>query len=75
MLAQRAICLTFDKRFDEGVPHDKPDIIHAIFSRRNSRVISAGHSNELREMQDPSRELTGKRLAPRMQTLTDVAMG
>ena len=61
--------LTFDKRFDEGVPHDKPDIIHAFLEKKFAGYI-AGHSNELREMQDPSRELTGKRLAPRMQTLT-----
>jgi len=61
--------LIFDKRFDEGVPHDKPDVIRAFLVKKFAGYI-AGHPNELREMQDPSRELTGKRLPPRMQTLT-----
>ncbi len=61
--------LTFDKRFDEGVPHDKPDVIHAFLVKKFAGYV-AGQPNELREMQDPSRELTGKRLPPRVQTLT-----
>ena len=61
--------LTFDRRFDEGVPHDKPDVIHAFLVKKFSSYIAA-HSNELREMQDPARDLTGKPLPPRMQTLT-----
>jgi hypothetical protein len=61
--------LIFDKRFGEGVPHDNPDVIHAFLVKKLTGYI-AGHPNELREMQDPSRELTGKRLPPRMQTLT-----
>lgn len=61
--------LVFDKRFDEGVPHDRPDVIHAFLVKKFAGYI-AGHPNELREMQDPSRELIGKRLPPRMQTLT-----
>ena len=61
--------LTFDKRFDEGVPHDKPDVIHAFLVKKFSSYIAA-HSNELREMQDPARDLTGKPLPPRIQTLT-----
>jgi hypothetical protein len=61
--------LTFDKRFDEGVPHDKPEVIHAFLVKEFSSYIAA-HSSELREMQDPARDLTGKPLPPRMQTLT-----
>jgi len=61
--------LTFDKRFDEGVPHDKPEVVHAFLVKRFAAYIAA-HSNELHEMQDPSRDLTGKPLPPRMRTLT-----
>jgi hypothetical protein len=61
--------LTFDKRFDDGVPHDKPEVVHAFLVNKFSAYI-AGHPNELHEMQDPSRDLTGKQLPPRMRTLT-----
>lgn len=60
--------LTFDKRFDEGVPHDKPEVVHAFLVKKFGAYIAA-HSNELREMQDPARDLTGKPLPPRMRTL------
>ena len=61
--------LTFDKRFDEGVPHDQPEIIHAFLLKKFSEYIAA-HSNELREIQDPDRDVAGKPLAPGAQTLT-----
>jgi hypothetical protein len=61
--------LTFDKRFDEGVPHDKPEVVHAFLVKKFAGYV-ATHPGELREMQDPSRDLTGKPLPPRMQTLT-----
>ena len=61
--------LTFDKRFDEGVPHDKPDVIHNFLVKKFSAYIAA-HSGELHEMQDPARDLTGKPLPPRVRTLT-----
>jgi hypothetical protein len=61
--------LTFDKRFEEGVPHDKPEVIYLFLVKRFSDYIAA-HPAELREMQDPSRELTGKPLPPHMRTLT-----
>lgn len=60
--------LTFDKRFEEGVPHDKSDVIHNFLVRKFSAYIIA-HPGELREMEDPARDLTGRPLASRMRTL------
>ena len=61
--------LTFDKRFDEGVPHDKPEVVHAFLLKKFATYIAA-HPSELQEMQDPARDLTGKPLTPRIRTLT-----
>jgi hypothetical protein len=61
--------LTFDKRFDDGVPHDKPEVIETFLQKRYSDYI-AGHPAELHEIQDPARDLTGKPLPPRMRSLT-----
>ncbi len=61
--------LTFDKRFDEGVPHDKPEVVHAFLLRKFANYIAA-YPGELHEMHDPARDLTGKPLPPRMRTLT-----
>jgi hypothetical protein len=61
--------LTFDKRFEEGVPHDKPQVVHAFVVKKFTDYIAA-HPAELSEMRDPGRELTGKVLSPRTQTLT-----
>jgi len=61
--------LTFDKRFDEGVPHDKPEVIYPFLVKSFSDYIAA-HPEELHEMPDPARDLTGKPLPPRMRTLT-----
>jgi hypothetical protein len=61
--------LTFDKRFDEGVPHDKPEVVRAFVVKKLQDYI-ASHPNELRVMRDPSRDLTGKPLAPEMRILT-----
>jgi hypothetical protein len=61
--------LTFDKRFDEGVPHDKPEVIHTFLLKKFADYIAA-HPAELHEMQDPARDLTGRPLPPRMRTLT-----
>jgi hypothetical protein len=60
--------LTFDKRFDEGVPHDRPDVIHSFLAKKFSSYI-ASHPNELHEMQDPARDLSGRPLPPRLRTL------
>ena len=61
--------LAFDKRFDEGVPHDTPEVIDAFLRQKFTGYIAV-HSNELREMKTPNRELTGKTLAPQNRVLT-----
>jgi hypothetical protein len=61
--------LSFDKRFSEGVPHDKPEIIHA-FLKKKFQDYTAAHPAELRSPRDPDRDITGKPLAPQIQTLT-----
>jgi hypothetical protein len=61
--------LTFDKRFDEGVPHDKPEVVHAFVAKKFAEYISA-HPSELRERQDPERDLIGRPLPARTQAIT-----
>jgi len=61
--------LTFDKRFDFGVPHDKPEAIHAFLVRAFREYIAA-HANEMRVRRDPGRDLTGKPLPPAIRILT-----
>ncbi|HMI53866.1 MAG TPA: hypothetical protein VK525_20295 [Candidatus Saccharimonadales bacterium] len=61
--------LTFDKRFDDGVPHDQPEVVHAFLTKKFRDYIAV-HPNDLREMQDPDRALSGKPQTPAMQTLT-----
>jgi hypothetical protein len=61
--------LTFDGRFDEGVPHDKPEVVHVFLVKQFTSYI-ASHPNELRELHDPDRDLTGKTLSPRVRILT-----
>jgi len=51
--------LAFDKRFNEGVPHDKPEVVHAFLVKKFSGYIAA-HPAELRETREPGRDLTGK---------------
>jgi hypothetical protein len=51
--------LAFDKRFTEGVPHDKPEVVHAFLVKKFGEYIAA-HPAELREARDPGRDLTGK---------------
>src|SRR5579862_6133816 len=55
--------LTFDKRFDEGVPHDRPDVVHDFLVKKFSAYISA-HPGELREAWDPERNLTDRAEGP-----------
>ena len=61
--------LSFDQRFNEGVPHDKPEVIDT-FLRKKFSEYAAAHPSELRMPRDPDRDLTGKPLAPRVQSLT-----
>ncbi len=61
--------LTFDKRFDDGVPHDKPGVIR-LFLVKTFREYIAAHPAEVRVRRDPSRDLTGKPLPPAVRTLT-----
>ena len=61
--------LTFDKRFEEGVPHDKPEVIQA-FLVRTFREYIVSHPTEVRVQRDPSRDLTGKPLPPEFRILT-----
>jgi len=51
--------LAFDKRFNEGVPHDKPDVVHAFLVKKFSEYIAV-HPGELREAREPGRDLSGK---------------
>jgi len=54
--------LTFDKRFDIGVPHDKPDVVHTFVVKnfKNTSRASRGRASE----RDPQRDLTGKLSSP-----------
>jgi len=61
--------LAFDKRLEEGVPHDKPEVVHEFVMKKLQGYIAA-HPNELRVVRDPSRDLTGKPLAPEVRVLT-----
>ena len=61
--------LTFDKRFDEGVPHDKPDVVHEFLIKRFQQYIAA-HPGETRVQRDPGRDLSGKPLPPQVRVLT-----
>jgi hypothetical protein len=61
--------LTFDKRFDEGVPHDTPEVVHAFLVKKFSDYI-ATHGAELHEMQDPQRSLAGRADGPASRSLS-----
>jgi hypothetical protein len=61
--------LTFDERFEEGVPHDKPEVVHAFVVKKFQQYIAA-HPAEARVRRDPNRDLTGKPLVPEVRVLT-----
>ena len=61
--------LTFDKRSDAGVPHDKPQVIHAYLVKKFSEYV-ASHGAELHEVQDPQRHLTGRANGPVRRALS-----
>jgi len=58
--------LTFDKRFDDGVPHDTPEVVHAFLVKRFQNYI-ATHPGEVRMTRNPDRDLTGKPLSPEVR--------
>jgi len=61
--------LSFDKRFDEGVPHDTPEVVHAFLVKKFQEYIAA-HPSEVRVVREPKRDLTGKPLLPEVRVLT-----
>ena len=61
--------LSFDKRFDEGVPHDTPEVVRAFIVKKFQEYIAA-HPRELRVRREPDRDLTGKLLPPEVRLLT-----
>ena len=61
--------LTFDKRFEEGVPHDKTEVVHSFLVKKFREYIAA-HPNETRVTREPNRDLTGKPLPPEVRILT-----
>lgn len=61
--------LTFDKRFDEGVPHDRPELVLAFLITKFQQYIGT-HPAEVRVQRDPGRDLSGKPLPPQVRVLT-----
>ncbi|HUN62933.1 MAG TPA: hypothetical protein VMU53_13125 [Candidatus Sulfotelmatobacter sp.] len=61
--------LTFDKRFEEGVPHDTPEVVHVFLVKKFQEYIAV-HPNETRVAREPKRDLTGKPIPPDVQLLT-----
>lgn len=61
--------LTFDKRFDVGVPHDKPQVVHAFLVKKFQEYIAA-HPAEVRVVRDPSRDIAEKPQLPEVRVLT-----
>jgi hypothetical protein len=61
--------LTFDKHFEEGVPHDKPEVVHAFLITKFTQYIAA-HPADVRVVRDPNRELAEKSPQPEVRILT-----
>ena len=61
--------LTFDKHFDEGVPHDKPEVVHTFLVARFTQYIAA-HPGDVRVARDPHRELAENVHQPEVRILT-----
>jgi len=61
--------LAFDKRFAEGVPHDKPEVVRAFLIQKFQQYIAA-HPGEVRMPREPNRDLIGKTLPPEVRILT-----
>jgi transcription elongation factor Elf1 len=61
--------LTFDQRFEDGVPHDKTEIVHGFVVTKFQEYIR-NHPEELRVVREPKRDLTGKPIPPDVRVLT-----
>jgi hypothetical protein len=61
--------LQFDKRFAQGAPHDKPDIVHAFVVKKFQEYIAANPA-ELRVVREPDRNIPGKPIPPLVRVLT-----
>jgi len=61
--------LSFDKRFDEGVPHDKTEVVHAFLVKKFREYIAA-HPGESHVVRESNRDLIGKPLPPEVRVLT-----
>lgn len=61
--------LEFDERFKEGVPHEKPEVVHAFVVKKFQDYI-ATHPAELRVPRDPDRNLAEKPISPPVRLLT-----
>jgi hypothetical protein len=61
--------LTFDKRFDAGVPHDEPEAVHEFLVKKFREYIAA-HPGEVRVVREPNRDLTGKPIPPEVRVFT-----
>lgn len=59
----------FDKRFSEGVPHDKPEVIRAFLVKNFTEYIGK-HAEELRVEREPTRDLSGKPAATSLRVVT-----
>ena len=66
---RRLHLLQFDKRFAEGVPHDRPGVVHAFVVQRFTEYI-ARHPAELRMVREPDRNLAGKPIPASVRLLT-----
>lgn len=60
--------LQFDKRFQESVPHDKPEIVHAFVVQKFQQYVAA-HPAELR-VEGPGHNLPQQPLQPVVRVLT-----
>jgi len=61
--------LAFDRRFDAGVPHDRPEVVHAFLVKTFGGYIAA-HPGELQETHDSARDLTGKPVTAAVRVYT-----
>lgn len=61
--------LQFDKRFTEGVPHDKPEVVHSFVTNKFQDYI-ATHPAELHVTRDPDRTLAQRPVLPSTRLLT-----